>query len=134
MKSQMGFVLTNGLLGGMILAAFLALCDGLFHTTTFDVLIDVSYVPMLTGLPSLVELLIHLLVSVVVMFVIMYFYPLHNWMVPRYLAKWVGIFFVMYFPFGYLSKQPLSLSACLIWLLGHAVYTLFVAYQIERHG
>lgn len=62
------FVLTNGLIAGLGLAAFLALGDGLFDTNTFPVLIDVSYVPGMENLPSIVELLIHLLISVIVAF------------------------------------------------------------------
>jgi len=130
----MAFVFTNGLFSGVILAAFLALCDGLFETNTFDVLIDVSYIPHLAGLPSIVELLIHFLLSIIVTFLFAYLYPLRNWMVPRYLGIWIGLFFILYFPLSLFSGQGLSFWACIIWMLGHLLYVLFLAYQVEHHG
>lgn len=69
------FVVSNGLLAGLVLAGFLALGDGLFGTRTFSVLIDVGYVPGMENLPSVVELLIHLLISVAIACVWVFVYP-----------------------------------------------------------
>lgn len=129
----MAFSLSNGLLGGLLLAAFLALCDGLFQTTTFQVLIDVGYVPTLASLPSILELAIHLLISVVVTAIFAYFYPQHR-NVLRYVIFWVLFFFLIFFPFSWASGQSISLAACIIWFLGHLLYTLFLAFQVERYG
>lgn len=130
----MAFILGNGLLSGMILAAFLALCDGLFKTKTFEILIDVSYVPGFENLPSVIELLIHLLISIVITFLFTFLYPMKSWMTPRYLASWIGIFFVLYFPFSILSGQGISFWACIIWIVGHILYTMFLAFQVEKHS
>ncbi|USG65460.1 hypothetical protein NDK47_25700 [Brevibacillus ruminantium] len=128
----MTFVLVNGLVAGLILAAFLALCDGLFGTSTFAVLIDASYVPGLAGLPSIVELLIHLLISVVIVFFLSYFYPRERRASVKYLLYWSLAFAIAYLPFSLLSKTPMSFTAFLIWLVGHLLYTVVVAAQIER--
>ncbi|QQE74265.1 hypothetical protein KDJ56_20875 [Brevibacillus composti] len=128
----MTFVWVNGLIAGLILAAFLALCDGLFGTSTFAVLIDVSYVPGLAGLPSILELMIHLLISVVVVFFIAYFYPRDRRATVKYLLYWALAFAIAYLPFSLFSKTPLSFGAFLIWVLGHLLYTVVVAAQIER--
>jgi len=129
----MAFFLVNGLIAGMILAAFLALCDGLFQTNTLLVLIDVSYVPGLSGLPSLVELLIHLLISAGVTMGIALFYPRRRGRpVAKYLLYWLIAFTIAYFPFSMLSDVPVSLTAFLIWVMGHLIYTLFLAIQVER--
>jgi hypothetical protein len=128
----MAFFLTNGLIAGMILAAFLALCDGLFGTATFTVLIDVSYVPWLSGLPSIVELLIHLLLSVVIAFAIISFYPRTRRGIGKYLLYWLLAFTIGYVPFSMWSGVPLSFAAFVIWVLGHLIYLLFLAVQVER--
>ncbi|CAM5797443.1 MULTISPECIES: hypothetical protein [Bacillati] len=128
----MTFVLVNGLIAGLILAAFLALCDGLFGTSTFAVLIDVSYVPGMAGLPSVIELLIHLLISVVVVFFMAYFYPRDRRATVRFLLYWALAFTVAYLPFSLLSGTPMSFVAFLIWIVGHVLYTIVVAAQIER--
>lgn len=129
----MAFFLTNGLIAGMILAAVLALCDGLFQTETFTVLIDVSYVPALAGLPSIVELLIHLLISVIITFALVSFYPRGRGLpVAKYLLLWLLAFIIMYFPFSILSGVTMSLAAFLVWVLGHLIYTVFLAIQVER--
>lgn len=129
----MAFFLTNGLIAGMILAAVLALCDGLFQTETFTVLIDVSYVPALAGLPSIVELLIHLLISVIITFALVSFYPRGRGLpVAKYLLLWLLAFIIMYFPFSILSGVTMSFAAFLVWVLGHLIYTVFVAVQVER--
>jgi hypothetical protein len=126
--------LTNGLIAGMILATFLALCDGLFQTSTFQVLIDVSYVPGLDNLPSIVELLIHLLISVFVTLAMMYFYPRYrSAAIWRYLLFWLAAFSFLYVPVSMLGGYPLSLGAFIIWVLGHMLFTLFVAFQVERY-
>lgn len=129
----MAFSLTNGLLAGLLLAAFLALCDGLFQTTTFQVLIDVGYVPALANLPSILELGIHLLLSIVVTAIFAYFYPVRR-NVLRYVSLWVLFFFLIFFPFSWASGQPVSIAACLIWLLGHLLYSLFLTFQVERYS
>jgi hypothetical protein len=129
----MRFVLASGTIAGLILAACLALGDGLFQTSTLAVLIDVSYVPGLEGLPSIVELLIHLLVSVVVAFFMMYFYPrVRGERTVKYLLYWFLAFAAAYLPFSLLSGAAMSLAAFLIWLLGHLLYTLIIAAQVER--
>ncbi|NGQ96217.1 hypothetical protein G3578_13710 [Brevibacillus sp. SYP-B805] len=130
----MGFFIVNGLISGMILAAFLALCDALFHTTTFTVLIDVSYVPVLAGLPAMLELLVHLAVSILITAVFCTLYPrFPGPPTARYLLWWAALLSVLYLPFSLLSGQPLSFSAFLIWLIGHVIYTLFLAIQMEKH-
>lgn len=127
------FYLINGLAAGLILAAFLALCDGLFATNTFQVLIDISYVPQLAGLPSIIELAIHLILSILVAIALILFYPRKAERSPlRYLAAWVGIFFLLYFPFSLLSEQPLSITGFLVWGVGHLLYTIYLAYQIRK--
>ncbi|MEJ8544219.1 hypothetical protein [Brevibacillus borstelensis] len=128
----MTFVLVNGFIGGLILAAFLALCDGLFGTSTFAVLIDVGYVPGMAGLPSVVELLIHLLISVVVVFFMAYFYPRDRSATIKFLLYWALAFTVAYLPFSLFSGTPMSFAAFIIWTIGHVLYTIFVAAQIER--
>jgi hypothetical protein len=128
------FYLTNGLIAGMILATFLALCDGLFQTTTFQVLIDVSYVPGLDNLPSIVELLIHLLISVFVTFVMISFYPRYRSAgAMKYLLLWLAAFSILYVPVSMLSGYPLAFGAFIIWVIGHLLFTLFVAFQVERY-
>ena len=129
----MSFFLINGLISGMILAAFLALCDGLFATKTFTVLIDVSYVPVLAGLPSVLELLIHLGISIVLASFFFWFYPRYSGApTARYLAIWTGALSLLYIPFSLLSKQSLSFAAFAIWVVGHALYVLFLAFQAEK--
>jgi hypothetical protein len=130
----MSFILTNGLISGMILAAFLALCDGLFHTGTFTVLIDVSYIPGLEGLPSILELLIHLGISVLIAALFYSFYPrFAGWMTTRYLLVWTALLTLLYIPFSLLGAHPLSFAGFFIWLLGHIIYTVFLAFQVEKH-
>ncbi|MFY0545874.1 hypothetical protein [Brevibacillus sp. H7] len=130
----MAFFLINGWIAGMILAAFLALCDGLFQTETLTVLIDVSYVPVFAGLPSIVELLIHLVLSVIVTFVLIGFYPrISGWPTVKYLLYWLLAFTVIYFPFTMLSGVAISLAAFVVWVLGHLIYTLYLAVQVERY-
>ncbi|WP_139491037.1 hypothetical protein [Brevibacillus dissolubilis] len=129
----MNFVLVNGLLAGMILAAFLALCDGIFQTSTFQVLIDTSYVPYLEGLHPIVELGIHLLISILVTFLYMFFYPRPRGnTVAKYAGAWMLAFLLLYFPFSLLSGEAMTIAGWLIWLIGHIIYTLFLTYQIEK--
>ncbi|MBG9942163.1 hypothetical protein ABE237_12750 [Brevibacillus formosus] len=128
------FVLANGLIAGLGLAAFLALGDGLFDTNTFPVLIDVSYVPGMENLPSIVELLIHLLISVIVAFFLMHFYPRERKARSvRYLLYWMLGFSVAFFPFSVLSQSPMSMTAFLIWILGHLLYTAMLTIQVGRN-
>lgn len=130
----MTFFMTNGLISGMILAAFLALSDGLFQTNTFTVLIDVNYVPILAGLPAIVELFIHLGISIVVAACFFWFYPrISGSYTARYLAIWTGALSLLYIPLSLLSQQSLSLGGYAIWLIGHAIYILFLSFQVERH-
>lgn len=129
----MVFVLTNGLIAGMILATFFALCDSLFGTSVFDVLIDVSYLPGLENLPSVVELLIHLLISIVIAFALIYFYPrVRGRKTAKYLLYWLAAFTLLYLPFSFLSGHPVSFGEFLIWVIGHAIYTMFLALQVEK--
>jgi len=128
----MTFYLANGLVSGIILAAFLALCDGLFFTSTFQVLIDVSYFPGLAGLPSIVELLIHLGISVAVASCYYFFYPPNARGMGKYLLFWVLLLSMLYLPLSYLSGQPLSIGGFLIWAIGHLLYILFLTFQAER--
>lgn len=131
---MVAFFLTNGLIAGMILATFLALCDGLFQTATFQVLIDVSYVPGMENLPSIVELLIHLVISVLVTFAMISFYPRYRGAaIWRYLLLWLAIFSVLYVPVSVLGDYPLTFGAFIIWVIGHLLFTLFVAFQVERY-
>lgn len=128
------FYLINGLASGMILAAFLALCDSLFATNAFQVLIDVSYVPQLAGLPSIVELIVHLIISIVVAVALLVFYPRKAERSPiRYLAIWFGVFLLLYFPFSLLSEQPLTITGFLVWGVGHLLYIVYLAYQKYKH-
>ncbi|MGE5703762.1 MAG: hypothetical protein ACM32O_14645 [Clostridia bacterium] len=130
----MAFSLINGLVSGLILAAFLALCDGLFGTTTFQVLIDVGYVPILSGLPSIVELAIHLLISIMVTVTLLLMYPrTPQRAMLKYALIWIGVFCLLYFPFSLLSQQPLTFTGFIVWAIGHALYTFYVIYQIERN-
>lgn len=130
---MMMFVLVNGLIAGLGLAAFLALGDGLFGTNTFSVLIDVSYVPGMENLPSIVELLIHLLISLVIAFSLLYFYPQKRGAdTLKYLSYWMLAFAVAFLPFSLLSGSPMSWAALLIWVLGHLLYTVMLAVQVER--
>ncbi|MFS0557616.1 hypothetical protein [Brevibacillus sp. 179-C9.3 HS] len=128
------FVLVNGLIAGLGLAAFLALGDGLFDTSTFPVLIDVSYVPGMENLPSVVELLIHLLISVIIAFFLMHFYPREQKARSvRYLLYWMLGFSVAFFPFSLLSQAAMSWVAFLIWVCGHLLYTAMLAIQVGRY-
>jgi hypothetical protein len=128
-----GFALATGGMAGLVLAAFLALGDGLFQTSTLSVLIDVSYVPGLEGLPSVVELLVHLLVSAIVAFFMMYFYPrTRGERRIKYLSYWVLAFAAAYLPFSLLSGAAVSWADFFLWLLGHLLYTLIIAVQAER--
>ncbi|MGQ7277647.1 hypothetical protein ACT91Q_06730 [Brevibacillus thermoruber] len=129
----MRFALATGGMAGLVLAAFLALGDGLFQTSTLAVLIDVSYVPGLEGLPSVVELLIHLLVSAIVALFMMYFYPrIRGERRIKYLLYWLLAFAAAYLPFSLLSGAAMSWAAFFLWLLGHLLYTLMIAVQVER--
>ncbi|CAJ1000877.1 hypothetical protein [Brevibacillus aydinogluensis] len=129
----MGFALATGGMAGLVLAAFLALGDGLFQTSTLSVLIDVSYAPGLEGLPSVVELLVHLLVSAIVAFFMMYFYPRTSGERRiKYLSYWVLAFAAAYLPFSLLSGAAVSWADFFLWLLGHLLYTLIIAVQAER--
>ncbi|UFJ40216.1 hypothetical protein LOK74_19595 [Brevibacillus humidisoli] len=127
------FILIHGLISGMILAAFLALCDGLFATATFATLLDVSYVPGLSGLAPIVELLIHLLISMVITFVFISFYPRYGGKPTlKYLLGWIGAYGLLYLPISLLSGQMLSAAAFLIWLIGHLLYTAYLTVVVER--
>ncbi|MDH4619788.1 hypothetical protein [Brevibacillus sp. AY1] len=128
------FILVNGLIAGLGLAAFLALGDGLFGTDTFSVLIDVSYVPGMENLPSIVELLIHLLISIGVAFFLMYFYPRGQVRgVASYLGYWNLGFAAAYVIFSWLSGTMVSWTGFLIWVLGHLIYTVMLMIQMEKH-
>ncbi|WP_103104665.1 hypothetical protein [Brevibacillus reuszeri] len=128
------FILVNGLIAGLGLAAFLALGDGLFDTQTFPVLIDVSYVPGMENLPSIVELLIHLLISVIIAFFLMHFYPRDRGAGSfKYLGFWMLGFAVAFLPFSLLSNTPMTWLAFLIWVLGHLMYTVMLAIQVGRY-
>lgn len=130
----MAFYLVNGLVSGLILAAFLALCDGLFQTNTLQVLIDVSYIPPLSQLPPILELALHIVVSIVVTVMLVVFYPrLPGKPLFRYLLFWVGLFCFIYFPICMLLTQPLSLKEFLIWAVGHIIYTAFLVFQVEKY-
>lgn len=127
------FYLINGLASGLILAAFLALCDGLFATNTFQVLIDVSYVPQLAGLPSILGLLIHLIISIVVAIVLLFFYPRKAERSPiKYVSVWVLVFCLLYFPFSLLSQQPLTVAGFIVWAIGHILYTVYLVYHVQK--
>ncbi|WP_433947726.1 hypothetical protein [Brevibacillus agri] len=128
------FVLVNGLIAGLGLAAFLALGDGLFETSTFPVLINVSYVPGMENLPSIAELLIHLFISVIIAFFLMYFYPRDNrGKTIRYLLCWMLAFAVAFLPFSLLSKVQMTWTAFFIWVLGHLLYTMMLSIQVARN-
>jgi len=128
------FILVNGLIAGLGLSAFLALGDGLFDTQTFPVLIDVSYVPGMENLPSIVELLIHLLISVIIAFFLMHFYPRERGAGAfKYLGFWMLGFAVAFLPFSLLSNTPMTWLAFLIWVLGHLMYTVMLAIQVGRY-
>ncbi len=128
------FVLVNGLIVGLGLAAFLALGDGLFDTSTFPVLIDVSYVPGMENLPSIAELLLHLLISVIIAFFLMYFYPREDrGKRTRYLLYWMLGFAVAFLPFSLLSKVPITWTAFCIWICGHLLYTVMLSVQVARN-
>ena len=128
------FVLVNGLIAGLGLAAFLALGDGLFDTNTFPVLIDVSYVPGMENLPSIVELLIHLVISVIVAFFLMHFYPRERGAgALTYLSFWMLGFAVAFLPFSLLSNTTMSWLAFLIWVLGHLLFTIMLGIQVGRY-
>lgn len=130
----MMFELVNGLIAGLTLAAFLALGDGLFGTSTFSVLIDVGYVPGMKSLPSIVELFIHLLISVVIAYVWMHFYPRGRGVeVAKYVFYWMLAFAVAFLPFSLLSGSTLSWTALLIWVLGHLLYTMVFVVQVKRY-
>ncbi|RNB74482.1 hypothetical protein [Brevibacillus panacihumi] len=127
------FILVNGLLAGLGLAAMLALGDGLFGTQTFPVLIDVSYVPGMENLPSIVELLIHLLISIVIAFFLMRFYPRGQAAaVAKYLGYWNLGFALAYVVFSWLSGTSMSWIGFLIWVLGHLLYSVMLTVQMER--
>lgn len=127
------FILVNGLLAGLGLAAMLALGDGLFGTQTFPVLIDVSYVPGMENLPSIVELLIHLLISIVLAFFLMHFYPRGQASaVAKYLGYWNLGFALAYVVFSWLSGTMMSWIGFLIWVLGHLLYSVMLMVQMER--
>ncbi len=128
----MVFFLTNGLMAGILLAALLALGDALFYTRTFQVLIDVSYIPGLPLLPSLVELIIHLIISVVLAGFLISFYPKTGRGAAKYLAIWSGVLCLIYFPFSWLSGQLLSFTGFVIWAIGHLLYVGFLAYRIRQ--
>lgn len=129
----MMFVLVNGLIAGLALAAFLALGDGLFGTETFPVLMDVSYVPGMGNLPSIVELLLHLLISVVIAFFLMTYFPRERGArAARYLMYWMLAFAAAFLPFSLLAGIPMSGSAFLIWVLGHLLYTVMLVLQAEK--
>jgi len=127
------YILVNGLLAGLGLAAILALGDGLFGTQTFPVLIDVSYVPGMENLPSIVELLIHLVISVIIAFFFMYFYPRGQASaVARYLSYWNLGFALAYTVFSWLSGTSMSWMGFLIWVLGHLLYSVMLMVQMEK--
>jgi hypothetical protein len=130
----MAFFIGNGLVAGMILAAFFALCDGLFQTKTFPALIDVGYVPGLQGLHPLVELVIHLVISIFVTAVFYFLYPRYPGPdLVRYLLIWMGVYTALYWPVFWFSKQPMSFAAYLIWEIGHFLYSLFLIAQMEKN-
>ncbi|MGG1658697.1 hypothetical protein [Brevibacillus sp. NRS-1366] len=130
----MMFVLVNGLIAGLGLAAFLALGDGLFDTNTFPVLIDVSYVPGMENLPSIVELLIHLVISVILAFFLMHFYPREPGTSSfKYLSLWMLGFAVAFLPFSLLSNTAMSWLAFLIWVSGHLLFTIMLTIQVGRY-
>lgn len=130
----MMFVLVNGLIAGLALAAFLALGDGLFGTSTFSVLIDVSYVPGMENLPSIVELIIHLFISVVVAYVWMRFYPRSRGVAAaKYVFYWMLAFAVAFLPFSLPGGSTLTWNALLIWALGHLLYTSVLVVQVKRN-
>jgi hypothetical protein len=129
----MMFALVNGLIAGLALAAFLALGDGLFGTSTFSVLIDVSYVPGMENLPSIVELFIHLLISLVIAYVWVHFYPRGRGVeAAKYVCYWMLAFAAAFLPFSLLSGSALSWTALLIWVLGHLLYTTVLVVQVKR--
>lgn len=128
------FVLVNGLLAGLGLAAFLALGDSLFGTNTFPVLMDVSYVPGMETFPPIAELLIHLAISMVVAFFLMHFYPRQSGFGQvKYLSGWVLAFAVAFIPFSLLSASPMTWAGFGIWVLGHLLYTIMLAVQVRRN-
>ncbi|MGN7469214.1 hypothetical protein [Brevibacillus sp. SAFN-007a] len=128
------FVLVNGLMAGLGLAAFLALGDGLFETSTFPVLIDVSYVPGMENVSSIVELLIHLLISVIIAYFLMAFYPRdHRGKRIRYWLGWMLGFAVAFLPFSLLSKVQMTWTAFFIWMSGHLLYMVMLALPIARN-
>lgn len=130
----MMFGLVNGLIAGLALAAFLAVADGLFGTSTFSVLIDVNYVPGMENLPSIVELFIHLLISVVIAYVWMRYYPRGRGVeAAKYVLYWMLAFAVAFLPFSLLSKSTLSWTALVIWVLGHLLYTIVLVVQGKRY-
>lgn len=127
----MVFWVSNGLVSGLLLAAFLAIADGLFQTSTFQVLIDVNYIPMFANLPSVFEFFIHLAISIVVTGCFIFFYPRYSAR-RRYTAGWFILFVLLYFVFSSLSLQPITLIAGCIWAIGHLLFILFLVIQIKR--
>lgn len=130
----MKFGLRNGLIAGLALAAFLAVADALFGTSTFSVLIDVSYVPGMENLPSVVELLLHLLISVAIAFGWLRFYPQSRRSdAVRYVLYWMLAFAIAFLPFSLLSGSAMSWTALVIWVLGHLLYAAVLVVQVERY-
>ncbi|QRG67430.1 hypothetical protein [Brevibacillus choshinensis] len=130
----MKFGLVNGLLAGLALAAFLALGDALFGTGTFAVLIDVSYVPGMESLPSVVELLIHLFISVVIAYLWRRFYPESRAVdAVKYVMYWMLAFAIAFLPFSLLSGNAMSWTALVIWVLGHLVFTAVLVVQRKSY-
>ncbi|AIG28741.1 hypothetical protein ABE137_05395 [Brevibacillus laterosporus] len=129
----MVFSLINGLFSGLLLSAFLAIGDGLFQTSTFQVLLDITYIPGMENTPPLLAYLIHLVISVIVAFAFIYFYPKGNGKkIVIYVTLWNVAFLILFFPFTYLSQGVYSASNILLWFFGHLLYTVFLTYQIER--
>ncbi|WP_400162216.1 hypothetical protein ACAF76_001180 [Brevibacillus sp. TJ4] len=127
------FILLNGLSAGLLLAAFLALGDGLFGTKTFAVLLDVSYIPGLENLNAIVELLLHLVVSIAVAAGFSWFYPRGQKLaVLKYAGGWMLAFILAFVAFSLLSGNAMSWMAFLLWLLGHILYTAVLMFRLEK--
>jgi len=127
------FTLVNGLSAGLLLAAFLALCDGLFGTRTFAVLVDVGYIPGLENMNAIVEFLIHLLISVVVACGFIWFYPRTRKMAAfKFAGGWMLAFAIAFVACSLLSGTAMSWTAFLVWIVGHLIFTLLLVIQLER--
>ncbi len=127
-----------GVIAGIFLAAFLKFIQLVTNNQAYNLLLNTDYIPLLNELhpKTVIGFIFHFVTcvaSVVILFYLLKIVNLSYKMMPYIIVYTLGSSIL--FPLTALSERTPALSdyfAWLYWVLGHALYSLFVAIMIKK--